>query len=284
MRAPNGKSGKPSRTLNRTIRSVLFYVLLAAVMIPFFFPFYWLLATSLKNELDVTAIPPRLLFQPTLDNYVNIFANNDILHYAINSAIVALGACAIGLVFGLTASFGIARFRMGRFALVVLLARIIPGMCLLLPWFILFQRTGLNNTYLGLILVHSIITLPLTIWILVGFFEDVPTELVDAAMIDGCSLTGALWRVILPIVMPGIVVAFILGFVGSWNEFLFSAILSGINTQTLPVVAYKQITPFLIDYGGIAAAAIVLTLPVLLLTLAVQKYVVKGLSLGAVKG
>jgi multiple sugar transport system permease protein len=268
----------------RVFKSILFYILLLAVMIPFFIPFYWLLMTSLKNPLDMIAIPPKLFFQPTLQNYIKILADEDLSGFAFNSFIVATGACLIGMVFGAPAAFGIARYRLGKLSMLVLLARIIPGMSLLLPWFIVFSRMRLLNTHLSLILVHSIITLPLTVWILVSFFEDVPSELIDSALIDGCSITGAFTRIVMPITLPGTAVAFILGFVGSWNEFLFSIVLGGIRTYTLPVVAYRQIEIFTMDVGGVAAAAMVITLPVLLLTFAVQKHIVRGLTFGAVKG
>lgn len=268
----------------KLVKSILFYIVLLLVITPFLIPLFWLLMTALKNSLDMIAIPPKLVFQPTLQNFENVITKNDLPSFALNSLITAIGACFIGLVLGAPAAFSIARYRLHQLSMSVLLARIIPGMSLLLPLFISFQHVRLLNTHLGLILAHTIITLPLTVWILVGFFEDIPSELVDAALIDGCSITSAFIRVIMPIAIPGVMVAFILAFVSSWNEFLLSTILGGYNTQTLPVVAYKQIEIFTLDWGGVAAAAMVITLPVLLLTFAVQKHVVRGLSFGAIKG
>lgn len=268
----------------KLVKSILFYIVLLLVITPFLIPLFWLLMTALKNSLDMIAIPPKLVFQPTLQNFENVITKNDLPSFALNSLITAIGACFIGLVLGAPAAFSIARYRLHQLSMSVLLARIIPGMSLLLPLFISFQHVRLLNTHLGLILAHTIITLPLTVWILVGFFEDIPSELVDAALIDGCSITSAFVRVIMPIAIPGVMVAFILAFVSSWNEFLLSTILGGYNTQTLPVVAYKQIEIFTLDWGGVAAAAMVITLPVLLLTFAVQKHVVRGLSFGAIKG
>lgn len=270
--------------MKKLVKSILFYIVLLLVITPFLIPLFWLLMTALKNSLDMIAIPPKLVFQPTLQNFENVITKNDLPSFALNSLITAIGACFIGLVLGAPAAFSIARYRLHQLSMSVLLARIIPGMSLLLPLFISFQHVRLLNTHLGLILAHTIITLPLTVWILVGFFEDIPSELVDAALIDGCSITSAFVRVIMPIAIPGVMVAFILAFVSSWNEFLLSTILGGYNTQTLPVVAYKQIEIFTLDWGGVAAAAMVITLPVLLLTFAVQKHVVRGLSFGAIKG
>lgn len=278
------KFGKKSFRWKRIARTIGFYTLLTAVMIPFFIPFYWLAITSLKNNLDMISIPPKLIFTPTLANYIKIITQNDLLQFGLNSAIVAAGACLVGLLFGAPAAFGIAHYRIKSLSMSILLARIIPGMSLLLPWFIWFQRMRLLNTYQGLIMAHSIITLPLTVWILISFFEDIPDELIDAALIDGCSIVGAFVRVVLPISLPGVMVAFILGFVGSWNEFLLSTILGGFKTLTLPVVAYRQIEIYTLDWGGVAAAAMILTIPVLLLTFVVQKHIVRGLSFGAVKG
>jgi len=253
-------------------------------MLPFVLPFVWMLMNSLKNALDITAIPPKLVFVPTLQNYRKIVSDPNLLLYFRNSAIIALGSTSLGLILGLPAAYSIARYRQSQLSLGVLLARIIPGMSLLVPWFIFFTFTRLRDTLVAMTATHLTITLPLAIWIMIGFFEDFPRELEDAAVVDGCSVTGALLRVAVPIVMPGIIVSFILGFTFSWNNFLYSMIIGGPATRTLPVVAYNQIDMYRTDWGAMAASAFVLTLPVLLITLFVQRYIVRGLTFGAVKG
>jgi multiple sugar transport system permease protein len=164
------------------------------------------------------------------------------------------------------------------------MARIIPAMSVLLPWFIWFTLLRLIDTYPAMILAHLSFTLPLTIWIMVSFFEDFPRELEDAALMDGCSLFQAFVKIVIPISVPGIVVAFLLSFIFSWNNFLMSSIVGGGDTKTLPVIAYSQIGFYKTDMGAMAASGIVLTIPVLVLTLFIQRYIVRGLTFGAVKG
>jgi multiple sugar transport system permease protein len=264
--------------------SMLFYAFVILVMIPFVFPFIWMILSSLKNELDVLAIPPKIIFEPTLENYLRIFLFPDLLHFFGNSLIIGIGSSLGALVLGLPAAFSIARFRQNKLSLGILVARIIPGMSVLLPWFIWFTQLHMIDTLPAVIFAHMSFTLPLTIWIMISFFEDFPRELEDAALIDGCSLTGCFWRVVLPVMIPGIVVAFLLCFIFSWNNFLLSSILGGGVTKTLPVVAYSQIGFYKTDQGAMAASGIVLTLPVLVLTLLVQRYIVRGLAFGALKG
>ncbi|HOG47205.1 MAG TPA: carbohydrate ABC transporter permease [Anaerolineae bacterium] len=272
------------RIWKRRLNSSLFYLLVIVSMLPFVLPFVWMLMNSLKNALDITAIPPKLVFVPTLQNYRKIVSDPNLLLYFRNSAIIALGSTSLGLILGLPAAYSIARYRQSQLSLGVLLARIIPGMSLLVPWFIFFTFTRLRDTLVAMTATHLTITLPLAIWIMIGFFEDFPRELEDAAVVDGCSVTGALLRVAVPIVMPGIIVSFILGFTFSWNNFLYSMMIGGPATRTLPVVAYNQIDMYRTDWGAMAASAFVLTLPVLLITLFVQRYIVRGLTFGAVKG
>jgi len=278
------RHARPHRSWKLHLKSLLFYLLLVGVMAPFMLPFVWMILNSLKNPVDVTAIPPKLVFVPTLQNYKKILLEPTLPHYFRNSVVIALGSAALGLILGLPAAFSIARFRQRRLSMWILLARIIPGISVLLPWFILFVRTGLRDTFLAMIITHLAITLPLTIWIMIGFFEDFPTELEDAARIDGCSLIGAFVRVAVPVSLPGIIVSFIFDFTFSWNNFLLAMIIAGVKTRTLPVVAYMQIGLYQFDWGGMAASGIILTLPVLILTLFVQRYVVRGLTFGAIKG
>ncbi len=159
-----------------------------------------------------------------------------------------------------------------------------PGIGYLIPWFILFTKAKLIDTYTALILPHLIVALPLVLWVMIGFFEDVPGELIEAARIDGCSHWGAFVRVAIPLAKPGIVATGILAFIFSWNNFLFSLIVAGFKTRTLPIAVYNFLSYEEINWGGLTAAATVITLPVLLLALLVQKHIVRGLTLGAMKG
>ena len=281
------------RRLKRAMRSVAFYALVILIMLPFMAVFLLMVMASFKNQLQNTAIPPMLFFQPTFANYSNVFfcptcwftgAGNIVPRLLSNSLVVALGSTGLGLILGLPAAFGIARFKMQRLAIAVLIARMIPGITLLLPWFIVFSRLRLVGTYAGLILAHLIVTLPLITWIMIGFFEDVPTEIEDAALIDGCSLFDVFIRVALPLVRSGIACAAILAFIFVWNTFMFALVLSRPETRTVPVGVMVFVNDVLIDWGRMTAVAVIVTLPVMLLALLVQRYIVTGLTMGGVKG
>jgi multiple sugar transport system permease protein len=261
-----------------------FYALAILFMLPTVFVFYWMITLSLKPQVEATAYPPSFFhFSVTLKGYREVFTKYPFWLYTWNSLVVALGSTALGLAVGLPAAYSIARWRQHRLALTVLVARIIPGISYLIPWYVFFRHLRMVDTYGALILTHLIVSLPIVIWVMIGFFEDVPGELEDASLIDGCSYFGSFWRVALPLVKPGIVATGILAFVFSWNNFLFSVILAGRQTRTLPIAVFNMISYEEINWGTLAAAATLITLPVLLLALVVQRHIVTGLTFGAVK-
>jgi len=261
-----------------------YYLLVGVAMLPTVFVFYWMVTLSLKTQVDAAGYPPHFFrFAVTFKNYAEVFHKNPFLLYIWNSSVVAAGTTILGLAVGLPAAFSIARWRQQGLALTVLVARIVPGISYLIPWYILFRHLHMVDTYTALILTHLVVGLPLIIWVLIGFFEDIPRELEDAALIDGCSYFGAFGRVALPLVRPGIVAAAILSFIFSWNNFLFSVILAGRHTRTLPIAVFNMIGFEEINWGPLAAAATMITLPVIILTLVVQRHIVSGLTFGAVK-
>jgi len=276
--------GLGSMRWRRRAKTIFLYTFMLFFSAPFIFVFVWMVMASLKTQLQNTAIPPLLFFEPTLENYHRVFTRTPIVQYFNNSVIVAIGSTGLGLLLGLPAAFSIALFRQHRLALAVLSSRIMPGMSYLLPWFILFSVLQMIGTHLAVILSHLTVTMPLIIWILIGFFEDLPSELFDAARIDGCSIYGTFGRVALPLALPGVTVSGILAFIFSWNNFMLSLILGGSGVRTLPVAVYNFIGETQIDWGGLNATATTVTLPVVFFVLIVQRHVVKGLTLGAVKG
>ena len=259
------------------------YVLLVVLLVPFLFPLAWMLLSSLKTQVENTAYPPIWVFRPTMANYREVFIKNPFFTFAWNSLVVAAGSTGLALLLGLPGAYAIARFKRTGIALAILTARMAPGIGYLIPWFILFTKAGMIDTYSALILTHLIVALPLVLWVMIGFFEDVPPDLEDAALIDGCSYFGVFWRVALPLVRPGVVATAILSFVFSWNNFLFSVILAGRQTRTLPIAVFNMISYEEINWGTLAAAATMITLPVLVLALIVQRHIVTGLTFGAVK-
>ncbi len=260
------------------------YLLLVAILLPFLFPLAWMFISSLKTQVQNTAYPPVWIFMPTLNNYREVFIKNPFFQFTWNSMVVAAGSTGLALLLGLPASYAIARFRRTGIALAILTARMAPGIGYLIPWFILFTKAKMIDTYTALILTHLIVALPLVLWVMIGFFEDVPGELIEAARIDGCSNFRAFFRVALPLAKPGIVATGILSFIFSWNNFLFSLIIAGFKTRTLPIAVYNFLSYEEINWGGLTAAATIITLPVLILSLFIQKHIVRGLTFGAVKG
>ena len=258
--------------------------MISAILVFFLAPFLWMLLNSFKTPIEVIRLPPRLVFEPTIDNYANVFASQSFGRYLVNSIIVGSGSVLIGLLLGLPAAYSIAKWDQRGFSTAILLARIVPGITFLVPLFILFRQLHLVDTYASLILTHALVGLPFIVTVMVPFFKGIPAELEEAACVDGATLMQALRKVILPISGPGIVTASILAFVFSWNNFMFSVVLATNQTKTVPVAIYNFISYAQIDWGGLMAAAVVITLPVLVLALVTQRYIVAGLTAGAVKG
>ena len=261
-----------------------FYLLLALVLVPFVFVFYYMVTTSLKSPADLVAKDFVWLFQPTLDNYKQVFGQTDFLQFALNSMLVGLGSVLIALLLGLPAAYAIARYKAPKIALLVLSSRITPGITFLIPLFIIFSQLKWIDTYQALIIAHLLITLPMVTWFMIGFFEDIPQEIIDSARVDGASATRTFLEVVLPLTRGGIAAASILAFIFSWNHFMFSVVLAGRMTRTLPVAVFEFMSYGQINWGAIAAAATIMTIPVVIMALFVQRHIVQGLAGGAVKG
>jgi len=272
------------RRLASIAEATLFYSTLVGLLAFFLFTLVWMVLSSFKNNVQVTAYPPLWIFTPTLRNYVDVFTKNPFFSYMVNSTVIALAAVGIGLLCGLPAAYSMARHRQAVLGFLVLTVRILPGIAFLVPLFVIYRRLGLINTHVGIVFTHIIIVLPMIIWIMAGFFEDIPRDLEDAAMIDGCSRVGTFVRIVLPLSLPGVVAATILSFIASWNNFIFVLILGGKDTVTLPMAVYSFVSFEDVNWGGLTAAATVITVPILVLSLVVQRYLAGGLTMGAVKG
>jgi multiple sugar transport system permease protein len=283
-RAPARKVDARIR-LKRALRRVGFAFSIAVIVSPAILVFLWMLSLSLKNEIDNGAYPPVFVPQPpTLANFVQVFSENSMGLYFWNSVVVSGLATAVALLVGIPAGFGIARAQAHRLTVVVLIARMTPALSFLIPLYMVFQFLGLNNTLTALVITHLVITVPIIVYIMAGHFETLPRELEEAALIDGGTVWTTFRYVALPLARPGIVVATILAFIFSWNNFVFGAVLAGRSTRTLPAAVYNVLTFEQLAWGPLAAAAIVVTLPVLLLTIVIQKEIVAGLTHGGVKG
>ena len=267
----------------KTLKEVLFYAGAVALCLPPLFVFVWMILTGLKTGVQNISYPPLFVFVPTLENFRAVFEQYNFFRYLMNSLIIAVLATGTSLVLGLPAAYSIAKYRQGRIGILILIARMTPFVSYLLPWYIIFRYLGLIDTYTALATTHLIITMPMVIWLMVSFFEGMPSELEDAAMIDGCSRWQSFIRIVLPLMRNGIATAAIMAFIFSWNQFLFSLILSGPKTKTVPVAVYNFISYGKIDWAGIGAAATLIVLPVSVFAFFVRKSIVQGLTMGALK-
>jgi len=272
------------RRPRRIVVNVLYAIAMLSVVFFMLTPFLWMVLNAFKTPLQIIKLPPELIFTPTLRNFENVFGTQNFMRYITNSMIIGAGCTLIGLLIGLPAAYSIARHRQNRLALTILMARMVPGITFLVPLFIVFRTLGLVDTYTSLILTHMLVGLPFIVWVMVPFFESIPRELTEAAVVDGASAVRAFVSVVLPLSGPGIVTASILSFVFSWNNFMFSIVLASSRTRTVPVAIYNFISYAQIDWGGLMAAAVVITLPVLVLAIVTQRYVIRGLTAGAIKG
>lgn len=261
-----------------------FYLILALIILWVMFPFIYMLLGSFKQNVDLFNMDKLFVFKPTLQNYVDVFTRYDFFKPLKNTTIVSVASTILSLLIGLPAAYSIARFKQKLFSTVILAVRIIPGIAFLVPWYLIFSKLGLTGTYMSLILCHMLIGLPYIVWIMIPFFEKIPRELEESAMVDGCTRIQAFSRIILPVSVPGIITATLLVFIGSWNNFIFGLILGTSKTQPLPVAIFSFISYTEVNWGGMMAASVVITLPVIVLTLLLQKYIIAGLTAGAVKG
>lgn len=254
------------------------------------FPFYWMVRTAIVPSTDVTSFQPRLLpIRVTLDNLTEVLTSPTIpfLVQFRNSVVVSAGATVLTLVLGMWGAYALARlqFRGKRpFGLALLLVQFVPAVVLVIPLFVVLAKLGLVNSHLGLIIAYSTGTLPVTVWLLRGYFLSIPPELEDAARIDGCGYFGVIFRIVLPIASPGIAAAATLTFISAWNEFLLAQVLINDNSkQVLSVGLSLYVDQFRTDYTGLFAMATLTTLPVVAVFMVFQRYLVGGLAAGAVK-
>jgi multiple sugar transport system permease protein len=264
------------------------YAALIVLIVAFLFPLVWIIGLSLKTRLQVFAVPPLFFWWPTFENYIAVLERADFLQAFINSLVVAAGAVALSLLVGVPAAYAFARFpfRGRSFLFFALLAmRMLPPIAVLVPMYVLFSKMGLTTTRFSVILAYTTFSLPLVVWIMRGFFEDLPRELEESAWVDGASRYAAFTHVVLPLIRPGLVAASILCLQLAWNDFLFAAVLTNNSTRTLPVLmAAFSGGDTGVDWGGMTASGVLVILPVVLFSFAAQRHLVAGLSSGAVKG
>lgn len=262
-------------------------VVLLAFAVWTLFPLYWIVTMSLKRQVDVLADPPVWLFVPTWEHYRQILAEGEVIEFFRNSLIVGLGSTALGLLCGVPTAYVLARHRFrGRadYDFWVLSTRMAPPVATLIPFFVLYRTLGLQDTHIGLIVAHVAQNLAIIIWVMKGFFGDLPRELEEAGLVDGGSHWQAFRTIMLPLAAPGIAATGILAFLFSWNEFLFALVLTNNTARTAPVGLQSFIGYQEINWGALSASATVMLVPVLLVVLLFQRQIIRGLTFGAVRG
>ena len=272
-------------TLN--VKRVLLSLATVAIFGVILFPPVVLFVTSIKTDIDALSFPPKWIFDPTLKNYVDILNTSPLVDYALNSLIVASLNTLLCLIVGSMAAYGLARFKFrgaDNLAFWILSIRMMPPVAAIIPIYILMKNLGLLDTPWCLVITYLTFNLPFVVWMMKGFFEEIPREIEESALIDGCSDFSVFFRIALPLVAPGLAATAIMVFIFSWNEFLFALILTGTKAVTLPVgiIGYMKETG--INWGYMTAGGVLALLPVIVFMVLVQKHLVKGLTLGALKG
>ena len=266
------------------------YVIIVASLLIVSFPLYWLIISAFKLEQDYLAFPPILLpLRYTLNSFTEIFTRDKISVYFFNSMLIGIITTLFVILVGSMAAFALVRGPIQKraknaFGVWFLIQKMYPAIATAIPVYLIMRKLRLMDTPMALIIMNTSFNLPLVIWLMMGFLEQIPYSLEESAVLDGCSFTGRFFMIVLPITKPGLIASAILTFVATWNEFLFAVILSIKRAKTLPVIIAGFITDRGLAWGPMAATAVLCLLPVIILTLAVQKDFVNGLAMGAVKG
>lgn len=268
----------------KIIRMTIFYLIIAVVLVIVLFPFFWMILASFKTNADILNVKKMFSFTPTLKNYISVFVDYNFLRPVLNSFYISFVSTMLALLLGVPAAYAIGRKRMHLFSGIILMIRIIPAISFLVPWYLLFTKLKLTGTYTSLIICHLIVSLPTIIWIMIPYFESIPRELEESAKIDGASNFGTFGKIMIPLSTPGILTSGILTFIFSWNNFMFALILCSRKTTTLPIAIYQFISYANVNWGGIMTAAVIITLPIIVISFFLQKHIITGLTAGAVKG
>ena len=274
--------------VRRWVGLVLTWATIIAALIFFLGPFFWILTTSVKANEDYFAYPPVWVpADASLKHYAALFTRSSGALYFTNSLVISTLSMVAALLVSLPTAYSIARWRFGGgfLSLLLLTLRMLPAIALIIPLYILYKLLGLTNSYIGLVLVYTVLYVPFAVWLLVGFLRDFPVEIEEAALIDGCSRLRALVSVVTPIIAPGLAVVALFSFIATWNEFLFAIVLTGIETKTMMVLVTSFTSGGTDMFYGEASASVVLgVLPAFIVAFMLQRYLVKGLALGGTKG
>ena len=276
--------------IRRQAAMILLYLVTFAILVVIAFPIYWLITTSVKIPADTAAAPPVIVpTRFTLDNYRAALATPGVAQAFANSILTATVSTLLTTFLGSLAAYALAKtylsfaFRQGLLVW-ILVTRIFPPVTTAIPYYVIVKNLRLGDTHLALILTYVSYGLPFVIWLMLGFFQDLPADIEKAAIVDGCSLWQRFRRVVLPLALPGLAVTSVFAFIYSWNELLYASILTSFNAKTIPVVVAGFISDQFLRWGEMTAIGSIMIVPVLLFAAAAQRYLVRGLTFGAVKG
>ncbi len=288
------------RRLKNPVKGFLFWVAIGVVLCWSLFPYYWMFSTAFKSPDEYFAFPPVWFpARPTLENFRVIFSGEaihvagiggiavDIIPPLINSLVIALGSTAIALLVGSFAGFALSRFKFkGRknIAFWIFTLRMLPPIAVIIPYFIIMRSYRLIDTYAGLIITHLIFNLPVATWLLMRYFAEIPPEIEDAALVDGCSRIQAFQKVLLPLVLPGLIATMLFCMIFSWNEYLFALVLTRDRTETLPILLSTFVAHKGIAWGPLSSSGLIATFPILVIAVAFQKHLVRIMTMGVLKG
>lgn len=270
------------------VRTIALWLVLGMFLLVWAFPIVWSVLNSFKTEQDILAYPPKLLFAPTMAAYRDVLSGSgSILPNLVSSMIISIGTTVITIVLAVPAAYALARLRYpGKrtSGFYVLATQMLPPVGIIIPYFLILRNIGWIDTYQGIILIYLSFSLPFAIWLLVSYFEEIPYEMEEAAYLDGASRWRTLWRIVVPQVRGGIAVAVVFVFLNAWNEFLFAVVLSGNTVRPVTVAMFNFVSVEQTLWNKLAAVSVLAMLPVVILGVLAQKHIVKGLTVGAVKG
>jgi multiple sugar transport system permease protein len=250
------------------------------------FPVYWIVLTSLKPIREINSAVPSFVFTPTTDNYMELFTKFDFARVLMNSLVITFVSCFVVIVLAVLAAYALGRMKVPgekHIALWILSLRFLPPIAVAIPFYIQWQDLHLLDTYLGMILIYVAFNLPFAIWMMRGFLADVPVALEEAALLDGLTRLQIIRRIVVPVVMPGIASTAIFTFVFTWNEYLMALMLTAFKSVTVPVTIAKFVQPYTVLWGSLSAAVVIQVVPMLVVVFLLQRHIVRGMTLGAVK-
>ena len=262
------------------------YTLVIVLVVLIMLPFAWLLQMSFKPDQDIFAFPPKILFEPTLDHYIALW-DTDFRGSFGNSAIASIASTLLAMIIGVPGAYALSRTTIraeGQLSLLILASRMAPPIAFTIPYFLVYRHLGLIDTLTGLVIIYLTFNLSLVIWLMRSFFDATPRSLEEAAWIDGAGLWQGFWRIVLPLSGPGLAATAILCFLYSWNDFFFALILTRTEAMTAPVAVVNFMNYEGWEWGKIAAGGTMVMLPVLFFSILVRKFLVHGLTAGAIKG